>query len=285
MRVAMVIGLTVLSMFLVSLSFNAETPGQTVMAPDDVKIAFTTEGIGEPAVVLVHGWSCDRTYWRNQMSVFSEQYQVVAIDLAGHGDSGIERDDWTVEAFGGGVAAVIKKHGLEKVVLVGHSMGGPVNIEAARLIPDRVVGLVGVDTYHDLEETVPEAQRDQFLAAFQADFVATTNGFVRMMFPADADSVLVAEVADDMSSAPKEIAIASLRSVFNYKPTGKLDGLDIPVYAINADLWPTNVEAGKRQAKVFEVKLMPGRGHFVMLEDPDMFNTLLSETLEEIKAR
>ena len=164
MRVAMVIGLVVLSMFLVSLSFYAETPEQTAMAPDDVKIAFTTEGIGEPAVVFVHGWSCDRSYWRNQMSLFAEQYQVVAIDLAGHGTSGVERDDWTVEAFGGDVAAVVKKLGLEKVVLVGHSMGGPVNIEAARLIPDRVVGLIGADTYHDLEETVPEAQRDQFLA-------------------------------------------------------------------------------------------------------------------------
>ncbi len=284
MRVFTVIGLAVLSMFLVSLSFYAETPQREVMSADEVKIAFTTDGIGDVAVVFVHGWSCDRSYWNAQMAFFREQYQVVAIDLPGHGESGTKRTNWTMEAYGADVAAVVNKLGLEKVVLVGHSMGGSVNIEAARLMPERVVGLVGGDTYHDLELAVPEMERDQFLGAFKADFEGTTRSFVAMMFPAGADSALVEEVTADMASSPKKIAIAVMRSVLSYNPKGKLEGLDIPVYAINADLWPTNVEAGKRQAKTFEVKLMPGYGHFLMLEDPGGFNKLLSETLEEIKA-
>lgn len=285
MRVFTVIGLAILSMFLVSLSFYAETPAREALSADEVKIAFTTDGIGDVAVVFVHGWSCERSYWNGQMAFFREGYQVVAIDLPGHGESGTGRKEWTVEAFGADVAAVVEKLGLEKVVLVGHSMGGPVNIEAARLMPERVVGLVGVDTYHELEMAMPEKERELFLGSFNADFVGTTKSFVGMMFPSGADSALAEEVAADMASAPKEIAIKVISNVLSYNPTGKLEGLDIPVYAINADLWPTNVEAGKRQAKDFELKLMPGRGHFLMLEDPEGFNKLLSETLEEIKAR
>jgi pimeloyl-ACP methyl ester carboxylesterase len=281
----LVIGFSVLCLFLVSLSFYAETPERTTSAPDGVEIAFTTDGIGEPAIVFVHGWSCDRTYWDGQMAFLRDRFQVVAVDLAGHGESGLNREEWTVEAFGADVAAVVEKLGLEKVVLVGHSMGGAVDIEAARLIPGRVIGLIGVDTYHDMENAAPEAQRDAFLAAFEADFKSSVEGFVRMMFPAGADSTLVDKIAADMSSAPKEPAIGAMRSVLSYNPSRKLEGLDIPVYAINADLWPTNVEAGQRQAASFEVKLMPGLGHFVMLEDPDQFNALLSETIGEITAR
>ena len=57
------------------------------------------------------------------------------------------------QAFGEDVAAVIRKLDLRRVILVGHSMGGPAILEAAALVPDRVIGLVPVDTFHDVEFT------------------------------------------------------------------------------------------------------------------------------------
>lgn len=71
----------------------------------------------------------------------------------------------------------------------------------------------------------------------------------------------------------------------SYKARGVLEGLKIPIYTINADRFPTNIEAGKRQSYLFEVKIMPGRGHFVMLEDAKEFNRLLAETIAEITNR
>jgi pimeloyl-ACP methyl ester carboxylesterase len=253
-----------------------------VRSADGVEIAFSVEGTGKPALVFVHGWSCDRSYWRYQVSAFAKSYQVVTIDLAGHGDSGLNRDPWTVEAYGRDVTAVVGELGLQKVVLIGHSMGGAIIIEAAKLMPDRVVALVGVDTFHDLERAVDPQEAAQFTAGFKADFAVATRAFVKMMFPASADSALVASIAEDLSAAPPAVAVPTLESALTYQTKGALAGLKIPVFAINADLWPTNVEAGKREAYSFEVKLMPGRGHFVMMEDPESFNRLLVETLDEI---
>jgi len=260
----------------------AEGGKQTAVSADGVEIAFSVEGKGSPALVFVHGWCFDRSYWKNQVPVFAKSFTVVTVDLGGHGESGCGRKDWTVEAFGKDVAAVVEKLGLDRVVLIGHSMGGAVIIETARLIPNRVAALVGVDTYQDLEREIPDAAVEQFLGAFKNDFAGTSKGFVKQMFPAGADSALVEAVTAKVLAAPQDVALSVLGNVLRYKPGGALAGLKIPVYAVNGDLYPTNIEVAKRQTHSFEVEIVPGCGHFPMLEKPAEFNELLAETLTAI---
>ena len=265
-------------------SFGAPTStGKTakVSSADGVEIAYTVQGNGTLALVFVHGWCCDATYWKKQVPALAPDYTVVTLDLAGHGQSGTNRKEWTMEAYGADVAAVVEALDLKSVVLIGHSMGGHVNIEAAKKMPDPVIALVGVDTYQDLAHTIPEEQKDPFLAAFKADFAGTTNGFVRGMFPPDADSTLVDWVAADMASAPPEVGIGSMESLLSHEVFGFKE-LEIPIYCINSDKFPTNIEAGKKKAYAFSVKLVPGRGHFLHMEDPHAFNELLEEIIDEI---
>jgi pimeloyl-ACP methyl ester carboxylesterase len=121
------------------------------ISADGVSIAYEVRGEGEPALVFIHGWCCDRSYWEEQTPHFAEKYKVVAIDLAGHGESGLDRKEWTMKAFGEDVVAVVNKLNLEQAILVGHSMGGFVILEASSLMPKRVIGLVGADTLGDFE--------------------------------------------------------------------------------------------------------------------------------------
>lgn len=65
-------------------------------AGDGVEIAYTVHRIADPTLVLVHGWMCDQSYWQQQVPVLSKEYGVVTIDLAGHGKSGSDRQDWTI---------------------------------------------------------------------------------------------------------------------------------------------------------------------------------------------
>ena len=252
-----------------------------VSSADGVEIVYTAHGGGDPALVFVHCWCCDATYWKAQAPAFAAEHTVVTIDLAGHGNSGMAREEWTVEAYGADVAAVVQALDLERVILIGHSMGGTVNIAAAKRMPDRVIALVGVDTYQNLERSIPKFQQEQFLGSFKADFAATTNAFVRTMFPQDADSTLVEWVANDMASAPAEIGIGSMEKLLEYEVSGFKE-LEIPIYCINSDRYPTEVEAGKRKAYAFSVRLMPGHGHFLHMEDSGTFNELLEDVIEEI---
>jgi len=254
----------------------------TALAPDGVSLSYTVQGKGEPTLVFVHCWCCDKSYWDNQVPYFEKKHRVVTVDLGGHGESGPGRKEWTIESFGADVAAVVKALGPKRVILIGHSMGGEVNIEAARLLGGRVLGLVGVDTYRDFTEKIPAEQRDKYLASFAADFPRTTNMFVRSMFPAGADSALVSRIASDMASAPPEVGIAAMRSIMGYDHAAALKELTLPIWSINTDRWPTNVEGNRKLARSFDVKYMQGRGHFVQLEDPAAFNALLEETIGEI---
>jgi len=260
---------------------GADSEKQTLSA-DNVAISYHVEGHGQPALVFVHGWSCDKSYWKYQVPHFSKQYNVVTIDLAGHGESGSGRKDWTMEAFGKDVAAVVEKLDLDSVILIGHSMGGPVIIEAARQMPERVTGLVGVDTFLDLGRHYTQQQIDALVAPFEQDFAAATGKLVRGIFLADADPALVEWVVADMSSARPQVGIAALRELAGFDAKESLKQVPKPICCINSDMRATNVEAGRRYALSFEVKLMSGVGHFVMLEDPEIFNRLLSETIDEL---
>src|SRR5882672_7475164 len=98
---------------------------------DGLKIGYSKFGSGKDLVVLVHGWSCDKSYWDRQVPFFEKDYQVVTIDLGGHGVSDTTRKDWTIPSYGDDVVSVLKHVSYRNAVLVGHSMGGLVVIDAA----------------------------------------------------------------------------------------------------------------------------------------------------------
>ena len=256
-----------------------------VHSADDIPVRFEVEGTGAPALVFVHGWSCDRTYWSRQLGHFAERHQVVAVDLAGHGESGDGRPRWTIPAFGSDVVAVIEKLELQDVVLIGHSMGGDVMVGVALALPEQVAGIVWADVYSTLGRSRTPAEVDAFIAPFREDFSKAARGFVQRMFLPESDSDLVEWVTADMSGARPEIALGVMEhAVSNHDAVlAALPELRAPVVAINADYRPTDVEALRRHG--VRAVLMPRVGHFLMMEDPETFNRLLGETIEDFVRR
>jgi pimeloyl-ACP methyl ester carboxylesterase len=256
---------------------------QRVNSADGVPIAYEVHGTGGPALVFVHGWSCDRSYWSGQIEPFSRDFTVVAVDLAGHGESGVGRQSWTMASFGEDVAAVVRALDLEDVILIGHSMGGDVVPEAARRLPGRVSGLIWVDAYKQLGPGRTPEQVEQFMATFRPDFAGRTGALVRGMFLPSSDPALVERVATDMASAPPNVAMAALESAFSYsrEVTRTLATLKLPVVAINPDNEPTDTESMTRAG--VEVMIMPGVGHFLQLEDADRFNALLRAAVDKVR--
>ena len=115
-------------------------------AVDGAKVHWTGTGTAKQAVILVHGWTCDESSWDAQVPVLSQKYRVITLDLPGHGKSDPPKDGkFSMIGFARAVEAVRAEAKVDKVVLVGHSMGTPVIREYARLYPKHVVGLVPVD--------------------------------------------------------------------------------------------------------------------------------------------
>jgi pimeloyl-ACP methyl ester carboxylesterase len=264
---------------------SASPPGGPVdgivASADGVAIHYRVEGAGSPAVVLIHGWAGDGSVWAGQVKDLGARYTVVTIDLAGHGASGRNRAAWTVPAFAEDVRAVVEKLDLKRVVLVGHSMSGYVILEAARLMPDRVAALVPVDTLQNVEWK-PGKGLDAWMESMRKDFVASTQKFVKEMFPEAADPALVEKMTARMTAMPSEIGVAVLRAIFSYDKAAALSRVRQPIRAINSDMIPTLLEVSRRYAPQFEAALVHGTGHFPMLEKPDEFNRLLEKAIEEL---
>ena len=255
-----------------------------VTAKDGVQIHYESRGSGAPALVFIHGWNCDRSYWSAQLPVFATTHQVVAIDLAGHGDSGINREDWSMANFGADVAAVADALKLKDIILVGHSMGGPVALEAARLLEGRVTMIIGADTLSDVSLRYPEAQLAGMLAAMAADFSGTVEGLVRSsFFLPTSDPAFIDQIAGDMSAAPPAAGIGAFAGFarwFDEDVEQTLANIDVPIRLINSDYRPTDTRAGQALTASFEATLMSGVGHFVMQEDPAQFNSIMAELLD-----
>jgi len=261
----------------------AAGPG-TATAPDEVSIAYTVAGSGSPALVFVHAWMCDQTYWAAQTAAFSKTHTVVTIDLAGHGESGMDREGWPLMAFGADVEAVVEALDLDRVILIGHSMGGPVVLEAARLMPNRVIGVVGADTLQDADLKYDPEEVAPFLAAFESDFPGTCRNFVVSMFPEGADPVLVEQIAADMSQGPPEIGIALMRRFIDYDAAAAFAAVPaaIPIRCINSTMNATNIEGNRAYHEDFDVVTLDGVGHFLMLERPEEFNVLLEQIIADL---
>jgi pimeloyl-ACP methyl ester carboxylesterase len=155
-------------------------------------------------------------------------------------------------------------------------------VEAAGQMPDRIICLVGADTFHDIEKGYQSAEVEKIATMFESDFVKEVQVFVRQMFPPTADPELVEWVAGNMSSADPAVGINAWRNLGNYDLNSAVQKMEVPICSISADFWPTNLDANKKYSKTFKLKLMPGTGHFVMLEDSEKFNKLLEEIIEEL---
>lgn len=252
---------------------------KVALSADGVPIHYDVHGSGTTALVFVHGWCCDRSYWDGQVGHFAPRHTVVRLDLAGHGASGKERALWTMPAFGEDVVAVVEQLGLEQAVLIGHSMGGSVIVEAARRIPASVIGLVGADTWRDVEHVQPPGRIAELVAPFRADFTAAARAYVRSMFVPTSDPALVGRVTAAMSSAPPHIGTGAFEAAWEHDRQLRAGLLEAqaPKFAINARR--TNLEAAGRHG--ITVMRMSGVGHFVMLEDTQTFNGLLDEAVQQ----
>jgi pimeloyl-ACP methyl ester carboxylesterase len=252
----------------------------TVTMSDGTGIHYTDRGRGEPAVVLVHGWAMDSHIWDAQAPPLAARHRVVTLDLAGHGRSGKDRRTWTMASLGDDVAAVAEALGLHRLVLVGHSMGGAVVLEAARRLRGRVTAIVLVDMFLDVEQQMPPEQIEAVAQQLREDYKGTTTRMSDQYQFATATPAGVRErVLAQSTAMDPTTSIALLRETWGYDPRRALREIKAPVRAVSADKFPTNLEANRRHMPGYEAEILAGSGHYPMLEMPERFQRALARAL------
>ncbi|RLD26406.1 MAG: hypothetical protein DRI75_11780 [Bacteroidetes bacterium] len=252
---------------------------------DGVEIRFDIQGKGKTTIIFVHGWANNKSIWDAQVTHFSKKYNVITIDLAGFGESGNNRYNWTMSAFGEDVVAVINYLELKNVVLVGFSMGAPVVIETAKRVPDKVLGLVLVDNLHNVEmkyspevihfkdsiymDVVANPTMEKLAPFFKNNKEESFKRVVSMLKNNDEPIVGWRESLNDVFRWENEDFLASLKKI------------KTPIISINSAQPATNIEAFKKYVPSYSAKIIPDTGHVVFWDDPEAFNSYLEESIKD----
>jgi pimeloyl-ACP methyl ester carboxylesterase len=237
----------------------------------ETKIHYLASGKGEEALVFVHGWTCDSSFWRGQAGGFPSA-RVVAIDLPGHGRSDKPRVDYTMDYFARSIEAVMRDAKIKRAVLVGHSMGTPIVRQFYRLYPEKTLGLVVVDGA--LRLMLPKEQMEQFAARLRSDYRTVAPQMVDGMLTPVRDAKLKGDIRKAMLSTPDYVATSAMRGMADERVYEK-DSIKVPVLVMLArsPFWAADTEEFLRAlAPRLEFHLWADVSHFLMMEKPLEFN-------------
>ena len=276
----------VVMLYVSSAASAQQIDARSVLSSDGVKIVYDVRGTGEITLIFVHCWAGNRFFWREQADVFATNYRVVTLDLAGHGQSGSNRKQWSILGLAEDVRTVADDLNLKRVVLIGHSMGGPVSLQAAHLLAGRVLGVALVDSLHDVTSR-------RSLESAQADAERLRNNFAGYMgdlsslFTKTSDPSIRHWVENQAMAANQAVAVALKLDTPNLDAEKLFNAAGVPIRAINAkpplsDV--TNIAANRKYGD-YDVVFVDDAGHFLQLERPQEFNQDLSRWVNSLSTR
>jgi pimeloyl-ACP methyl ester carboxylesterase len=250
----------------------------------DLRIAYEASGSGQPAVIFVHGFAADRTYFGPQVAHFAGRRRLVAVDLRGHGGSS-PTDEATIDDFVADVVAAADAAGLTSTVICGHSMAGVVGLKAARLRPELVRGVAMIDGTVLFPEEIRARARTSLVPALASERAQEAlRGYFQtaILGPTDPPD-LTARVLNAVDRVSPALAHAVFASLMGSDYASDLQGAQCPLLYVHAKA-PIDLQRLRELRPDALIGRVDGAGHFPMLTAPDEVNALLDGFLEVVEA-
>jgi len=240
---------------------------------DGRKVHYSSYGKGAKTLVLIHGWTCDETFWGSNVPALSKRYRVLTVDLPGHGQSD-PAPDYSMDSFADAVSAVMTDAKVKRATLVGHSMGGPVLLAFARRHPEQVTALVAVDAAYSDSQSAQRAKVKgrSFLGP---EALKTREVIIRGMFSASTLPATREHVLRVMLAVPADVADGAIQGMRDPE-FWRQDRIDLPFLEIAADSSKyITLPALRSRFPRAQLRRVRGTGHFLMMEKPLVFNRIL----------
>jgi pimeloyl-ACP methyl ester carboxylesterase len=261
------------------------TATTSYLTRDGRRIAYDQQGGGDIPLVFVHGWTTNRRGFGPQVEHFSPTNTVVTIDNRGHGESD-PGDSYEVSDFADDLLWACDALGLDRPVLVGHSLGGMIVTEAAATGGDRFSGIVVLDSPLVATEYFDGAIDHQIEVFGQAERAGEARALLEayLQGPYD-DHAARALDFDDMLSVPPEVGIPALRSISKWPAQQALLRVTVPVLSVHAlaGALAMTVALAADMPNVFTAQTF-GAGHFIQNEVPEQVNAMIDRFLAVIVA-
>lgn len=263
------------------------------------RLFYERAGYGNPPLVFVHGIACAHDDWQAQLDFFRPRQCVVVCDLRGHGASPGDPAQCNIETYGADVSALLDALELPPAILVGHSMGCRVVLQAYGDAPQRVAGLVlvegsrvGTGDPQTAEQTI--RQRIQMVG-----YPAFVQGIFAGMFLEGSDPAMKERILRRALALPQAIGAALLPRFFRWDaqsleaalakvavPTLVIQSTSVNPQGARIPLEPGAstpwLELIQRSVPTAKLEIVSGAGHFVMVEKPHAVNQHVEEFISAL---
>lgn len=245
------------------------------ISSDNTKIAYESHGDQETVLLFVHGWLGSRRWWDKQRDFFQASYQIVQMDMAGHGDSDKNRLNYTAKLYASDIVTVAKEFPTKNIILIGHSMSGIYVTMASLEIPN-IKGVILVDTMKNLDFKFEDDQIKQVMEIYNHNFeFGVKNIFPQFLFSLGTPAAVKASLEKEFLDQ-KEFAGPAIEDFYktDVRPFASL--VSVPVRAVNSEVPPTEKTINLKYFKNFDFLSIANVGHYPMLEAPQEFNEKLA---------
>jgi pimeloyl-ACP methyl ester carboxylesterase len=238
-------------------------------------------GDGSLSVVFVHSLAGNTQQWSAQLNHIRTTRRAIALDMRGHGQSLPPADgDYAIESMVQDIQTVVDKLGIERFILVGHSMGGSVAGAYAGVYPERVAGLLLVDPAGDSTQ-MPIEEVQQYLGALESEAYSNVVGGYWSQILTGSTETTQAKVMQDLRNTPKATVVGVFKELFKYNPVPALERYDGPKLSVITSINETPFSVHNLVSNLPH-KMITGTGHWLQLDKPEEYNQIMDEFLSSV---
>lgn len=259
-------------------------------------IRYYETGTGGTPFVFVHGFACAHSDWAAQVAHLSPGHRVVTVDLRGHGETPGSAAECSLERYGADVAEIMRALSLPPSIVVGHSMGCRVAVEAALQAPTQTKAVILVDG-SQFAAAAGTANAARF--ATPGGYEATAHALFKDMFTAKSDPVTAQTVIARALRLPPDVGRKMLTDMPRYdtlRLEASLGCLRVPVLAIQTTSRDANgnrasLRAGQTSPYLdmarshipgIHVEIVENTGHFPQLDEPEKTNAAIAAFVSKL---
>ncbi|NCC31709.1 MAG: alpha/beta hydrolase [Chloroflexia bacterium] len=250
----------------------------SIIVIDNQVVHYEVLGVGQP-VLFLHGWLGSWRYWFPTMEVVAEQFRTYSFDFWGFGDSRRKQTRASIQAYADQVIRFLDELGIERVMLVGHSMGGMVALKTALNHPERILRVTTVGAPIDGNSLAWLLKlTDRPLFADAAARLPWVRRNLFRFFLGQTHQFAVGEMVDDSVKSDADTMRYAVSSMWRTDLRPELERLRVPALIIHGK---RDDIVNPNQLKLFahnpmaEVLAMPRSRHFPFLDEAEQFNEVL----------